>query len=45
MSKPSNDIMIDAARLPVMLSSLRLPSFGQHWQGLLKPVSGLALLP
>ena len=33
MSKPSNDIMIDAARLPVMLSSLRLPSFGQHWQG------------
>ena len=33
MSKPSNDIMIDAARIPVMLSSLRLPSFGQHWQG------------
>lgn len=33
MSKPSSDITIDAARLPVMLSSLRLPSFGQHWQG------------
>lgn len=33
MSKPFSDITIDAARLPVMLSSLRLPSFGQHWQG------------
>lgn len=33
MSKPSSDMTIDAARLPVMLSSLRLPSFGQHWQG------------
>jgi DNA replication protein DnaC len=33
MSKPTSDITIDAARLPVMLSTLRLPSIGQHWQG------------
>ena len=33
MSKSPNDITIDAARLPVMLSTLRLPSFSQHWNG------------
>lgn len=32
MSELSTDLQIDAARLPVMLSSLRLPSIARHWQ-------------
>lgn len=33
MSEPASDTGIDATRLPVMLSSLRLPSFARHWKG------------
>jgi DNA replication protein DnaC len=32
MSDPSPDIQIDAGRLPVMLTTLRLPSIARHWQ-------------
>ena len=33
MSALPPDHQIDAARLPVMLSTLRLPSIGRHWEG------------
>lgn len=33
MSVLPPDYQIDAARLPVMLSTLRLPSIGRHWEG------------
>lgn len=33
MSEPASDTAIDATRLPVMLSSLRMPSFARHWKG------------
>lgn len=33
MSQSPPDHTVDAARLPVMLSTLRLPSIGRHWQG------------
>lgn len=33
MSVLPPDHPIDAARLPVMLSTLRLPSIGRHWEG------------
>ena len=33
MSVLPPDHQIDAARLPVMLSTLRLPTIGRHWEG------------